>query len=71
MFLHIGNNNTINLKDVIGIFESTILKSSDENKVIIDKINDDDISTVIVAENKIYFSNISTNTIKKRIDANY
>ena len=41
MFLHIGENNLIKSKDIIGIFDINSLKSSSENKEFLDKIDND------------------------------
>ncbi len=72
MFLHIGENNLIKSKDIIGIFDINSLKSSSENKEFLDKIDDDinEKKTVIIAEKGNYLSNILVSTMAKRLNKN-
>ena len=72
MFLHIGENNLIKSKDIIGIFDINSLKSSSENKEFIDKIDNDinEKKTVIIAEKGNYLSNILVSTMAKRLNKN-
>ncbi len=73
MFLHIGESQLIKWRDIIGIFNLDTLKDSEENTRFLRKIDDDikDEKTLILTQDKdvkIYLSNISTNTISKRIE---
>lgn len=72
MFLHIGENNLIKSKDIIGIFDINSLRSSSENKEFLDKIDDDinEKKTVIIAEKGNYLSNILVSTMAKRLNKN-
>ncbi len=72
MFLHIGENNLIKSKDIIGIFDINSLKSSSENKEFLDKIDNDinEKKTVIIAEKGNYLSNILVSTMAKRLNKN-
>ncbi len=70
MFLHIGENNLIKSKDVIGIFDIKSLKSSSDNKNFFDKIDKDveDKKTVIVTDKGEVLSNILVSTMSKRLN---
>ena len=72
MFLHIGENNLIKSKDIIGIFDINSLKCSSENKEFLDKIDNDinEKKTVIIAEKGNYLSNILVSTMAKRLNKN-
>lgn len=71
MYIHIGNNNIVNKKNIIGFFDYKIVKNN-INKNIINKeqVEEDKIKSIIVIEEnneiKNYISNISTNTLGKR-----
>jgi ABC-type lipoprotein release transport system permease subunit len=85
MYLHIGNNNVINSKNIIGIFNIETIKKTDEYKKIIKKIKEknnlNNISentekTLVLTEQekhtKAYITNISSITLGKRmLDVNY
>ena len=69
MFLHIGENNLIKKKDIIGVFNIDILK---ENKDLYTGKIDDEKSLLIIQSNKnteTILSNVSVSTIKKRMSA--
>ena len=77
MYLHIGKDVSVNLKEVIGIFSIETLKKTIEYEKIIDSLKDNiiDISDgkqktiIITIENNIkkgYISNILSTTLEKR-----
>lgn len=79
MFLHIGNNNIINTKDIIGIYDIESIKNTKEYKKMIIQLKEEhhlfvekDIEekTLILTreekEIKGYISNISSITLAKR-----
>lgn len=81
MFLHLGNNFLVNSKDVIGVFDLdnvTVTKTSREflNKAekagevinVTYELPKSFILTNKNSENKIYISQLSVGTLKKRID---
>ena len=73
MFLHIGENQLIKAKDIIGIFNLDVIKASEENNRFLRRVEQDmqDEKTLIITqdkETKIYLSNISASTIHKRIE---
>lgn len=71
MYLHIGNNNIVNKKNIIGFFDYKITKNNiKENIINKEQIKEDKIKSIIVVEEneimKNYISNISTNALAKR-----
>ena len=86
MFLHLGENVVVPIKDIIGIFDmETTMYSSDTNQFLrmaeedgfVERVNNEPPKSCIVAEvnkkSKIYLSPISTSTLSKRteITSNY
>jgi len=76
MFLHLGVDSTVPLKNVIGIFDLKTTKSKNTNnyfdnirknkkKDMID-ISDHEAKSFIVTDKIIYFSAISSTTLKRR-----
>lgn len=79
MFLHLGENVVVPIKDVIGIFDiETTMYSSDTSQFLrmaeedgfIERITQDKPKSFIIAEvdkmSKIYLSPISSTTLSKR-----
>lgn len=86
MFLHLGENVVVPIKDIIGIFDlQNTMYSSDtiqflrlaEEDGFVERITDEQPKSFIIAEvdnkSKIYFSPISSTTLTKRtyIDYNF
>ncbi|AIY83034.1 DUF370 domain-containing protein [Clostridium baratii] len=84
MFLHLGENVVVPIKDVIGIFDlQTTMYSSDtiqflrmaEEDGFVERITDDKPKSFVIAEvdkkSKIYLSPISSSTLTKRTDLEY
>lgn len=78
MYLHIGNNDMVLIRNVIGVFDITRLKESKHNKKFINKLSEKEIkdnkTMVLTMENgllKPYYTNISVMTLKKRIEKNF
>ncbi|GAA0178235.1 DUF370 domain-containing protein [Clostridium sediminicola] len=84
MFLHLGENVVVPLKDVIGIFDvETTMYSSDTRQFLrlaeedgfVEKITEERPKSFIIAEvekkSKVYLSPISSATLTKRSDINY
>lgn len=84
MFLHLGENVVVPVKDVIGIFDiqsamdssDTIqfLRMADEDGFVERVTNEKPKSFVIAEVNKmsrVYLSPISSSTLTKRTDVNY
>ncbi|OWZ83467.1 extracellular matrix regulator RemB [Natranaerobius trueperi] len=79
MFVHIGENSVLPIKDIVGIFDVEILedkatrdflKISEEEGFVIKNDNDTERSFILTGQN-IYFSPIASTTLKKRIDKLY
>ncbi len=75
MFLHIGNDVLIKYKDIIGIFElqgslSVVHKQIKDNNLFDDRqhiyINKKEIKSCVLTDRSVYFSNISSITLKRR-----
>ena len=84
MFLHLGENVVVPIKDVIGIFDlQTTMYSSDtiqflrmaEEDGFVERITDEQPKSIVIAEvdnmSKIYLSPISSSTLTKRTSINY
>lgn len=84
MFLHLGENVVVPIKDIIGIFDlQNTMYSSDtiqflrlaEEDGFVERITDEKPKSFIIAEvnnkSKIYFSPISSTTLTKRTDMDY
>lgn len=74
VFIHIGGDTMVRLKDVIGIFdiqsensEGTaffLKRSKEQDRVEVVELGE--IKSYVVTNNKVYFSPISSLTLKKR-----
>lgn len=84
MFLHLGENVTVPIKDIIGIFDlETTMYGSDtiqflrmaEEDGFVERITDETPKSYVIAEinkkSKIYLSPISSSTLSKRTDMDY
>jgi hypothetical protein len=84
VFLHLGENVVVPIKDIIGIFDlQNTMYSSDtiqflrlaEEDGFVQRITDEQPKSFIIAEvnnkSKIYLSPISSTTLTKRTDMDY
>ena len=84
MFLHLGENVVVPIKDIIGIFDiETTMYSSDtiqflrmaEEDGFVERITKEKPKSFVIAEvnkkSKIYLSPISSATLTKRTDIDY
>ena len=84
MFLHLGENVVVPIKDIIGIFDlQTTMYSSDtsaflrmaEEDVFVERISKEKPKSFVIAEvnkmSKIYLSPISSSTLTKRTNIEY
>lgn len=82
MFLHLGENVVVPVKDIIGIFDvESSMYSSDTSQFLrlaeedgfVERINDEQPKSIIVAEVEkksiIYLSPISSKTLTKRTNS--
>lgn len=71
MFLHIGDNNIIKTKNIIGIFDKKIFQTCSGALCAPSKEDyNGEYKTIIITDKEKYFSNISVSTIFKRINHN-
>ena len=84
MFLHLGDNVVVPIKDIIGIFDvETTMYSSDTNQFLrmaeedgfIERVTKEQPKSFVIAEvdkkSKIYLSPISSATLVKRTEIIY
>ena len=84
MFLHLGENVVVPVKDVIGIFDlQTTMYSSDtsaflrlaEEDGFVERVSNEQPKSFVIAEvnkmSKIYLSPISSSTLTKRTNIDY
>ncbi|WP_066870212.1 extracellular matrix regulator RemB [Clostridium mediterraneense] len=84
MFLHLGENVVVPIKDVIGIFDiQSAMDSSDTIQFLrmadedgfVERITDEKPKSFVIAEvnkmSRVYLSPISSSTLTKRTDVNY
>ncbi|WP_164670568.1 extracellular matrix regulator RemB [Virgibacillus doumboii] len=74
MFIHIGNDNVIQSKDVITIIDRNVVTSSGVMEEMMENAGKQDIvfgptdeaKSVVITSEEIYFSSLSVSTLKKR-----
>lgn len=84
MFLHLGENVVVPVKDVIGIFDiQSAMDSSDTIQFLrmadedgfVERITNEKPKSFVIAEvnkmSRVYLSPISSSTLTKRTDVNY
>lgn len=74
MFIHLGGDKVIRSSELIAIFDMTIdeakisrqFLNESANLKTSEKIGDEEPKSLVVTESKIYYSPISSTTLKKR-----
>jgi hypothetical protein len=75
MFIHLGGERIIRMSEVIAIFDASIETSSKFSKQFIEQavkelrtemIGEEEPKSIVVTADKVYYSPISTSTLKKR-----
>jgi hypothetical protein len=75
MFIHLGGEKIIRASELIAIFDLSIEKSSKISKSFIqhahkernvEMIGDEECKSLVVTKSKVYYSPISSTTLKKR-----
>jgi hypothetical protein len=75
MFIHLGGEKIIRTEELIAIFDLSIEKNSKISKQFIsyavkekkiETIGEEDCKSLVVTANKVYYSPISSTTLKKR-----
>ncbi|MCL6441998.1 MAG: DUF370 domain-containing protein [Alicyclobacillus sp.] len=74
MFIHLGGDTVVSTRDVIGIFDiqtqssgltqSFLQYAQDRNAIAV--VDHDEIKSFVVTPNKVFFSPISSGTLKRR-----
>ena len=74
MFIHIGNNNVIQSKDIVSIVDISVISSSsimeemmcegEKQMIVIEPKNK--AKSVVITKKNIYYSSLSVPTLKKR-----
>ena len=77
MYLHLGGEKIIRSKELIGIFDLSVEKSSKlfkefityykENNLIT-AISDEEPKSLVITENNLYYSPVSPATLRKRVN---
>jgi extracellular matrix regulatory protein B len=75
MYIHLGGEKIIRTSQLVAIFDISIEQSSklsrqfvvhaQKNKEV-ESIGEEEPKSIVVTENKVYYSPISTSTLKKR-----
>ncbi|MFD2117392.1 extracellular matrix regulator RemB [Paenibacillus yanchengensis] len=75
MYIHLGGEKIVRVRELVAIFDISIEQSSKLTKQFITSakkrkdveiIGDDEAKSIVVTENVIYYSPISSTTLKKR-----
>lgn len=81
MFIHIGGNNIVRTKDVVVILDINHLQRNPKKKDnflkklikekenVVIKIAEDEVKSLIITTNYLYYSPISSLTLKKRAES--
>lgn len=77
VFLHLGGDAVVPLKDVVAIFDMELpeqsrsvdefLKTAKDEKIIID-VSGGKAKSFVITSDKVFFSQISSQTLKKRAE---
>jgi hypothetical protein len=75
MYIHLGGEKIIRSAELVAIFDITIEQSSKLSKQFVagakkrkdvEVIGEEESKSIVVTENKVYYSPISSSTLKKR-----
>lgn len=75
MYIHLGGEKIIRTSQLVAIFDITIEQSSKISRQFVaqaqknrevESIGEEDPKSIVVTEEKVYYSPISTSTLKKR-----
>jgi hypothetical protein len=67
MYIHIGNKRIVSDMKIIGIFNANTLNMSKTNSFFLAGCGPDDKTVIISDKNELYFGNVSSFTVIKRI----
>lgn len=75
MYIHLGGEKIIRSSELIAIFDTSIEKSSKVSKQFVtqaqanntlERIGEEEAKSIVVTKNIVYYSPISSSTLKKR-----
>jgi hypothetical protein len=75
MFIHLGGDTIIRVSEIVAIFDLATERTSKISKKFLEQaasaekiilIDQDEVKSFVLTENKIYYSPISSTTLKKR-----
>ncbi|MDT3425215.1 hypothetical protein J2Z22_000731 [Paenibacillus forsythiae] len=75
MYIHLGGEKIIRSSELIAIFDISIEKSSKQSKQFVaaalndkrlERIGEEEAKSIVVTQNVVYYSPISSSTLKKR-----
>ncbi|ANS76411.1 hypothetical protein AWM70_19055 [Paenibacillus yonginensis] len=77
MYIHLGGEKVVSSRELVAIFDISIEKSSKISKQFVTsmlegkkmvQISDEEAKSIVVTEHTVYYSPISSATLKKRCD---
>lgn len=80
MYIHLGGEKVVSSRELVAIFDISIEKSSKISKQFIAnmldskqivQISEEEAKSIVVTEHTVYYSPISSSTLKKRCDSFY
>ncbi|GAA0398672.1 extracellular matrix regulator RemB [Paenibacillus motobuensis] len=80
MYIHLGGEKIILSSELVAIFDISIEKSSKISKQFVSnaiqeknvvRIGEEEAKSIVVAKNTVYYSPISSSTLKKKTNLNY
>ncbi|MBA9085908.1 hypothetical protein FHR92_002380 [Fontibacillus solani] len=80
MYIHLGGEKVIQSSELIAIFDISIEKSSKISKQFVShaikdknvlRIGEEEAKSIVVTKNMVYFSPISSATLKKKTSINF
>jgi hypothetical protein len=80
MYIHLGGEKIILSSELVAIFDISIEKSSKISKQFVShaiqeknviRIGEEEAKSIVVTQNTVYYSPISSSTLKKKTNLNY
>lgn len=75
MFLHLGGDFSVRVEEIISVLDYKYINETETGKTFmtdmkdrIDNVAGEKIKSVVVTDDKIYLSKLSTATLKKRVE---
>jgi len=80
MYIHLGGEKVILSSELVAIFDISIEKSSKISKQFVShaiqeknvvRIGEEEAKSIVITKNTVYYSPISSSTLKKKTNLNY